>query len=68
MATKEKKLTPVQIRELTSLRDKGTLSKCTARTFNHLYMDGLLGSGEDLKMIVSAKGLRLLNALKKKYV
>jgi hypothetical protein len=66
---KAKKLTPVQKVVLANLRNTGRLSTasggcCTARTFNHLHMDGLLGC-ENHKMIVSAKGIELLDAIKK---
>ena len=39
-----KKLTPVQIRELISIRDDGKFLKCSARTFNGLYSNGLIRS------------------------
>lgn len=56
-----KKLTPVQKRELKSLKETGSFNKCTPRTFNSLYVNGLIESdGDSSKLVLTEKAVNLL--------
>lgn len=56
---KTKRLTKVQTRELRSLHETGSFEKCTPRTFNALYLNELVCTGEK-GLMLTAKAEKLL--------